>query len=44
MAETALQCGYDEVHVQAKDRQSAVYFWCHYTLQFESVIMPLAQD
>jgi hypothetical protein len=44
MAETALQCGYDEVRVQAKDKQSAVYFWCHNTVGFESVIMPLADD
>jgi len=44
MAETALQCGYDEVRVQAKDTQSAVYFWNHTATHFESVIMPLAQD
>jgi hypothetical protein len=44
MAETAIQCGYDEVRVQAKDPQSAVYFWNHTATHFESVIMPLAQD
>jgi hypothetical protein len=44
MAETAIQCGYDEVRAQAKDPQSAVYFWNHTATHFESVIMPLAQD
>jgi hypothetical protein len=44
MAETAIQCGYDEVHVSVTDSQSAVHFWAYTDVKFESVIMPLAQD
>jgi hypothetical protein len=44
MAETAIQCGYDEVHVSATDKQSAVHFWCNNDVLFDSVIMPLAAD
>jgi hypothetical protein len=44
MAETAIQCGYDEVHVSVTDSQSAVHFWAYTDVKFESVIMPLAAD
>jgi hypothetical protein len=44
MAETAIQCGYDEVQVTATDPQSAVHFWCNNDVLFDAVIMPLAQD
>jgi hypothetical protein len=44
MAETAIQCGYDEVHVSVTDTQSAVHFWAYTDVKFESVIMPLAAD
>jgi hypothetical protein len=44
MAETAIQCGYDQVQVSATDRQSAVHFWAYTDVKFEAVIMPLAAD
>lgn len=44
MAETAIQCGYDEVQVSATDKQSAVHFHAIYDVTFEAVIMPLAAD
>jgi hypothetical protein len=44
MAETAIQSGYDEVHVSATDKQSAVHFWAYTEVKFEAVIMPLAAD
>jgi len=44
MAETAIQCGYDEVQVTATDPQSAVHFWCNNDVLFDAVIMPLAAD
>ena len=44
MAETAIQCGYDEVQVSATDKQSAVHFHATNDVQFEAVIMPLAAD
>lgn len=44
MAETAIQSGYDEVHVSATDKQSAVHFWAYTAVKFEAVIMPLAAD
>jgi hypothetical protein len=44
MAETAIQCGYDEVQVSATDKQSAVHFHAINDVTFEAVIMPLAAD
>jgi hypothetical protein len=44
MAETAIQSGYDEVHVSVTDKQSAVHFWAYTEVKFEAVIMPLAAD
>jgi hypothetical protein len=44
MAETAIQSGYDEVHVSATDEKSAVHFWAYTEVKFEAVIMPLAAD
>jgi hypothetical protein len=44
MAETAIQSGYDEVHVSATDKNSAVHFWAYTEVKFEAVIMPLAAD
>ena len=44
MAETAIQCGYDEVWMYVTDPQNGVHFWANNYVQFESVIMPLAQD
>lgn len=44
MCETAIRCGFDEVHATAKDSQSAVHFSAQCDVKFESVIMPLAQD
>jgi hypothetical protein len=44
MAETAIQCGYDQVQVSATDKQNAVHFWAYTDVKFESVIMPLAAD
>lgn len=44
MADTAIRCGYDEVHVSITDGQSAVHFWAYTEVKFESVIMPLAAD
>jgi hypothetical protein len=44
MAETAIQCGYDEVQVSATDKQSAVHFHANNDVTFEAVIMPLAAD
>lgn len=44
MCETAIQCGFDEVHATARDSQNAVHFSAQCDVKFESVIMPLAQD
>lgn len=44
MAETAIQCGYDEVIVSATDKQSAVHFHATNDVTFEAVIMPFAAD
>lgn len=44
MADMAIQCGYDEVHVSAVDGQSAVHFWAYTEVKLEAVIMPLAAD
>ena len=44
MCETAIQCGFDQVHATATDKQSAVHFYAECDVKFESVIMPLAQD
>ena len=44
MCETAIQCGFDQVHATATDSQSAVHFSAECDVKFESVIMPLAQD
>jgi|GEM_PF-4016528 len=44
MAETAIQCGYEQVQVSATDRQSAVHFCAFTDVKFEAVIMPLAAD
>ncbi len=44
MADTAIRCGYDEVHVSITDGQSAVHFWAYTEVKFEAVIMPLAAD
>lgn len=44
MCETAIQCGFDQVHATATDSQSAVHFYAECDVKFESVIMPLAQD
>ena len=43
MCETAIQCGYDQVHATATDSQSAVHFSAECDVKFEAVIMPLAQ-
>jgi hypothetical protein len=40
MAETAIQCGYDNVAASTKDKESAVHFWADGDLLFDSVIMP----
>ena len=40
MAETAIQCGYDNVAASTKDEKSAVHFWAEGDVLFESVIMP----
>ena len=44
MCETAIQCGFDQVHATATDKQSAVHFYAECDVKFESVIMPLAAD
>lgn len=44
MCETAIQCGFDQVHATATDKQSAVHFCAECDVKFESVIMPLAAD
>lgn len=44
MCETAIQCGFDQVHATATDSQSAVHFSAECDVKFEAVIMPLAQD
>jgi hypothetical protein len=44
MAETAIQCGYDEVIVSATEKQCAVHFHATNDVTFEAVIMPLAAD
>ena len=44
MCETAIQCGFDQVHATATDSQSAVHFSAESDVKFESVIMPLAAD
>jgi hypothetical protein len=44
MAETAIQCGFDELQVYATDQHSGVHFQAMNDVRFDSVIMPLAQD
>ncbi len=44
MADMAIRCGYDKVHVSITDGQSAVHFWAYTEVKFEAVIMPLAAD
>ena len=44
LADMAIRCGYDEVHVSITDEQSAVHFWAYTEVKFEAVIMPLAAD
>lgn len=44
MCETAIQCGFDQVHATATDNQSAVRFSAESDVKFEAVIMPLAAD
>jgi hypothetical protein len=44
MADMAIRCGYDDVHVSATNGQSAVHFWAYTEVKFEAVIMPLAAD
>lgn len=44
MADMAIRCGYDEVHVSITDGKSAVHFWAYTEVKFEAVIMPLAAD
>lgn len=44
MCETAIKCGFDQVHATATNGQSAVYFQAECDVKFESVIMPLAAD
>ena len=44
MAETAIQCGYDEVWMYATDRLHGVHFHAGNDVSFEAVIMPLTQD
>jgi hypothetical protein len=44
MAETAIQCGYDEVWMSATNKQNGVHFHATNDVTFEAVIMPLAAD
>lgn len=44
MCETAIQCGFDQVHATATHKDRAVHFTAESDVKFEAVIMPLAAD